>query len=136
MKVRPYESSDRERVLELHQAHGAHFLFPDPDDRLNAIYLLLEDDDGTLLGAIVGRLTVEASLMLNRQQGAPTDRWAWARHLYEAGSRAAYNLGLGEEHFWVPAELRSYARRLASVPGFLEEKRHSFTVDLKSRYVP
>lgn len=135
MRVRPYEPADRERVLELRAKHGDQFVFADPDDPLNRIYLLLEAEDGELLGAIAGRVTVEAFLMLNKARGCPKLRWEWARQLFEAGSRMAYNMGFGEQHFWVHQRLRSFARRLADIPGFIHEQRHSFTVNLKERYL-
>jgi len=133
--MRPYTPADRERVLELREAHGEEFLFPDPDDPLNLAYFLLEDDDGTLLGASVGRLTVESFILVNHSRGTPNDRWEWVRALCEEGARWAHNTGLGEQHFWVHPRLRSFARRVAGIPGVHSEHRHSFTVNLKERYL-
>jgi len=135
MRIRPYEPRDRERLLELQHKHGDEYVFPDPADPLNAYVNLLEADDGALLGAVVGRVTLEGFLLLNRTTGTPSQRWGWARSLYEAGFRTAYNLGVGELHFWVPSRLRSYVRRLAEVAGLRREDRPSFTVRLKERYL-
>lgn len=134
MQIRPYTPSDREKVLRLREAHGKEYVFPDPDDRLNIGYFLLEDDDGELLGASVARLTVEGFVLINKRRGTPQDRWSWVRAVIEAGTRWAYNTGLGEHHFWVHPKLRSFARRMAGIPGVHSEHRHSFTVDLKERY--
>jgi hypothetical protein len=46
VRIRAYTPSDREKVLRLREAHGKGYVFPDPDDRLNIGYFLLEDDDG------------------------------------------------------------------------------------------
>ena len=134
MRIRPYEPSDRERVLELRRAHGEEFVFPDPEDSLNPYWLILEDDDGVFLGAVAGRVTLEGFVLVNHQRGTAHERWGWVRSLVEVGNRWAYNMGLGELHFWVHPRLRSFARRMAGIPGCQPDHRHSFTVKLKERY--
>lgn len=136
MRVRPYDPAvDREKVLALRRAHGERFVFADPDDPLNSIYVLLEGDDGELLAAGVGRVTAEMILLVNHERGTPSERWDWTRMMTEETVREGYNRGLGEMHCWVRPELRSFARRVGTIPGVETEARHSFTMDLKKRYL-
>ena len=134
MRLRAYQPGDRDKVLELQRAHGDHFRHHDPDDPATVLPILLEDEDGALLGGIYARVTLEGFLLLNNERGSRLKRWRWAQTLFEALCRSAYNMGLTDGHFWIRPELDTFAKLVESGLGVEREKRYSYTINLSERY--
>lgn len=130
--LRPYAPKDREAILRLHEAHGAGYWFADPDDPINPITLVAEAGDGKLIGAVTGRLCMEAFLMLDPNAGSPAFRWELVQKLMEEGGRLAHQGGIREVHIATP--LKSFAKRLLKLPAMWPERRWRLIYSLFHRF--
>ena len=69
---------------------------------------------GRILGAALLRLTAEAYLLLDPNQGTPRQRWLSLLALHEATKQDAWRRGLEDVHAWLPPPIASkFGRRLA-----------------------
>lgn len=121
--VRP---SDEAPLRELHErcARGGA-AFADPNDGIHRVYIVAEDSAGRILGAGVGRSTLEVGLLLDREAGSPADRWDVVRTLLQNGALVAAGMGFRELHLF-PDDPR-YARRLLTLHGVNADTRiHQF----------
>lgn len=117
-------SADRPALDALRQNHNPDLWYADPDDEVNFITYVLEED-GKIVSSITARRTVEIFLMVDRTHGDPKQRWDIVRSLIEHASAHSGELGAREIHFGVPANMRGYARRLLSLGSiFLDSRFH------------
>ena len=73
-----------------------------------------EAPPGRILGAVLLRLTAEAYLLLDPNQGTPRQRWLSLLALHEATKQDAWHRGLEDVHAWLPPPIASkFGRRLA-----------------------
>lgn len=126
MHVRFVHPSDEEALRQLHERHGRNgAAFADPNDGIHRIYIVAEDGAGRILGAGVGRSTLEVALSLDREAGSPADRWDVVKTLLQNGALVAAGMGFRELHLF-PDHPR-YARRLLTLHGVNEDTRiHQF----------
>lgn len=127
MSIRPYSPRDRAELIRLRAAHGEHFWFADPDGHLQPETLVAEDQ-GHVVGALTGRHTLEAFLMLDPAWRTPRERWCLVRQLAAEGSRAAWRSGFQEIHLFT-SDTR-FARRLATLPAVFPDPRHHLYMNL------
>jgi len=67
-----------------------------------------------ILGAAFLRLTAEAYLLLDPNQGTPRQRWQSLLALHEATKQDAWQRGLEDVHAWLPPPIASkFGRHLA-----------------------
>jgi hypothetical protein len=73
-----------------------------------------ESPPNRILGAAFLRLTAEAYLLLDPNQGTPRQRWQSLLALHEATKQDAWQRGLEDVHAWLPPPIASkFGRRLA-----------------------
>ena len=68
---------------------------------------------GRILGAALLRLTAEAYLLLDPQQGSPRQRWQSLLTLHQAALHDAQQRGLEDVHAWLPPRIaKTFGRRI------------------------
>lgn len=137
VRLRPYAPDDRDAVCELHRKHGEELFFAHPDDPVNVITHVAEDDtSGEIVGCVTARATVEGFLMLDPKWGTPAERWEMSKGLIDSVARACHEGGLSEAHLGVRLDrFPGFARRLAREPNFyLDDKRAWLVMALWERY--
>ena len=139
MLVRPYRESDLDALRNIHASQNFPYAFPDLSNPLFLTKIILTDassaDQPTLsaldhandqapetesplaseniLGAAILRLTAEAYLLLDPQQGSPRQRWRALLALHAATQQDAQRRGLEDVHAWLPPGIaRTFGRRL------------------------
>lgn len=115
-RVRPYDEKDFAALVRMHERQGFSYPFPylGPKDAF-ANKMVVEDDDGNVVMAILARLTAEAFLLMDNE-GRPRQRWDRFRRLHQAMEVALWLQGLDDVHCWVPPSIaRSFGRRLESL---------------------
>jgi hypothetical protein len=101
MLVREYQESDLARVRAIHAAQGFDYALPHLNNPLFVTKTILEND-GSVVGAALLRLTAEAYLLLDPRAGTPRQRWQWLLTLHDATARDAWHRGLEDVHAWLP----------------------------------
>lgn len=136
LKVRPPSPADKEGLLALHLRHGEQFELPDLDSPSNIVACVVEDDEGKMVGAGILHVTTEGHFMLDHGYGTPADRWELARVILEEGFREAKRRGFAEVFVATPRILRGFARRLATLAGFIpDDHRAHFKVPMDRRFI-
>lgn len=130
--IRKYVPSDRPAVDELHRNHSESLWYADPDDEINFLTWVLEED-GKIVAAITARRTVEIFLMLDKTHGDPAKRWDIAKALFAYASERSDELGVREIHFGVPTTLRGYVRRLLKLGSIYLDNRFHLLMAAGSR---
>lgn len=127
MKLRPYRSSDRDRINAIQ--HENEDLTPlDPDDPLQRTALVIEDENGRVVAALFERLQIEGILVLDRTWGSDRSKWTALRTLFDGGIAAAFSKGFEEVRVAVPRALDGYAKHLGRLPGFETDERTNFLI--------
>lgn len=82
-------------------------------DRSFVIRNALVNGTGDPIAIVLGRLTAEAYLLIERDWRTPQDRWDAVQRLSSVSVAQAKALGAGEAHCFVPPYLEiSFGRRL------------------------
>lgn len=136
MRVRRYE--DRDRAACEKMAKDLNVAFCDPNDPATILNLVLEDDDGTVLANLFGRVTVEAVLAMNqdhakelrvhRKNGMP---WLWTVFAQEMRKRR-----LGEIYTPICPWMNRFADYLVKRLGFYRDNRLNLVYVLRSHNAP
>jgi len=117
--VRAYEEKDLQELRRIHAAQGFSYAFPNLNNPLFLTKLVLEPGrevagEKKIAAAALLRLTAEAYLLLDPQQGTPRQRWHWLLGLHEAAERDAAARGLEDVHAWLPPEIAAkFGKRLS-----------------------
>jgi len=113
MLVREYRESDLDTLRRIHVAQDFPYAFPDLRDPLFLTKMVVATGDEKILGAALLRLTAEAYLLLDPQQGSPRGRWQALRALHEATQHDAQQRGLEDVHAWLPPRIaKTFGRRI------------------------
>jgi len=115
VKIRNYEPGDLAALKEMHSRQGFGYAFPDIEQPLFLTKLVLgrEAVGKGIAGAALLRLTAEAYLLLDPEDGSPRERWQRLLVLHEATRREALARGLEDVHAWLPPEIgKKFGRRL------------------------
>lgn len=138
MTIRPYAPADRAAVLALHERHdrspsgkGEGFWFANPDDPLNEITLLAEED-GQLVAAVTGRACLEALLMIDPGWSGPRERFELIQRLIDEGGALAAARGYREVHIATP--ILRFAYRLSRLAHVYVERRWKLILDLYGKH--
>jgi hypothetical protein len=104
--VREYHEKDLAVLRAIHAAQGFGYALPDLDNPLFVTKLVLSeklhDGQEKIAGAALLRLTAEAYLLLDPQNGTPRERWQRLRLLHDATQGDAWSRGLEDVHAWLP----------------------------------
>ena len=123
MLVREYRESDLDALRRIHAAQQFPYAFPDLDNPLFLTKIVLTDAQAqtdessnpheTILGAALLRLTAEAYLLLDPQQGSPRQRWQALLALHDAAQLDAQQRGLEDVHAWLPPRVaKTFGRHI------------------------
>ncbi len=107
MEIREYAEGDLEALKAIHARQGFAYAFPDLRNPLFLTKLVLGREAGGkgIAGAALLRLTAEAFLLLDPEEGSPRERWQWLLGLHEATRRDALARGLEDVHAWLPPKI-------------------------------
>lgn len=87
-------------------------------------------DDGKLVSVVLGRLTTEAFLLLDRSWKSPQDRWDAVKNLATvSASEGKLMYGITDANIWLPPKAGCFVRRLKKM-GFVECPWKSMTVNI------
>src|SRR5437016_113527 len=127
MLVRHYRESDLDALRKIHAAQKFPYAFPDLGNPLFLTKIVLtgseanrdasasesEPSQENILGAALLRLTAEAYLLLDPQQGSPRQRWQSLLALHDATQQDAWRRGLEDVHAWLPPRIaKTFGRRI------------------------
>ena len=114
MLVREYQESDLAQLRPIHAAQGFDYTLPDLSNPLFVTKQVLTENNGTIAGAALLRLTAEAYLLLDPRAGTPRQRWQRLLALHDATERDAWQRGLEDVHAWLPPPIAGkFGKRLA-----------------------
>ena len=108
MKVRAYQEKDLKSLQEIHAAQDFPYPFPDLQNPLFLTKIVLTDggeENESIWGAALLRLTAEAYLLLDPSAGSPRQRWQALLALHGAAQRDAWQRGLADVHAWLPPRI-------------------------------
>jgi hypothetical protein len=119
--IREYQESDLLALLRMHARQGFDYPFPDLRSPLFVVKRVAEEQ-GVPQAAAFLRLTSEAYLLFDPQEGMPRERWKRVLELHEAVKADAQRVGLDDVHaFIAPGVPEGFYRRLQRL-GWIEEK--------------
>ncbi len=116
MMIRPITENDYAAAIVLHKQMGSDYLLQleRPDFVIkNGLF-----DDDRLVTAVLGRITTEAYLLLDRQWKRPEDRFEALNRVIAVSAQEAKLYGVQDTHVWVPPTKRCFTRRLKRM-GFV-----------------
>jgi hypothetical protein len=119
--VRDYQSSDFERVRELHEASGIDYEFPDLSSPLFLVTKVFEYEG--IVRACGGMyLQLEVYLFLDSTPWAPPqDKFDAIYALNEAGMKEAWLKGINQAVLWLPPGMERFGERLLDL-GFTKDR--------------
>lgn len=124
MQVREYRESDLAALKKIHTAQNFPYAFPDLANPLFVTKIVLTDGEPAgekVLGAALLRLTAEAFLLLDPQNGSPRQRWQSLLALHEAARQDAWQRGLEDVHAWLPPTIAKKFGRHIERLGWLRD---------------
>ena len=128
-EIRAYQTSDLDRIREMHAKQNFAYPFPDLDDPTFAIGQVAED--GKVQQAWFGKIHAELYLFLDPDYADPLTRWQTILRMHEGMRRAALGLGLDSVSCWIPPELpKAFKRRLQRL-GWSKDRWESFSFRLR-----
>jgi hypothetical protein len=111
--IREYSDADLHALQRIHQRQALDYVLPDVSHPLFTTRLVLEDQSGRAAMGLFVRLTGEAFLLLDPDQGTPREKWERLLALHQAAQHDARARGLEDVHAWLPPQLeKSFGRRL------------------------
>ena len=115
MQVRAYTGADLEALRAMHAAQGFGYGFPDLGDPLFLVRSVVEEEGRPRMAAFL-RLTAEAYLLADPDEGSPRQRWRWLLALHEAVRQEAAARGLADVQAFLPPRVaHAFGRRLGSL---------------------
>ena len=127
MRIRDYTPADEPALREMHAAQGFDYPFPDLSSQLFLTRLVLEDDAGHPLMAVLGRVTCEVYLLAQPRAGTPQERWQRFLAVHEAMRQALHAQGFEDATCWLPPRIeRAFGRRLRRL-GWVRDAWAAFT---------
>ncbi len=115
MQVRAYTGADLEALRAMHAAQRFGYGFPDLGDPLFLVRSVVEEEGRPRMAAFL-RLTAEAYLLADPDEGSPRQRWRWLLALHEAVRQEAAARGLADVQAFLPPRVaHAFGRRLGSL---------------------
>ncbi len=127
MEIRPILERDYEAARDLHARMSLGYdLDPSQSDFFvkNGLF-----DDGKLVSVVLGRLSSEAYLLLDRSWRLPQDRWDAVKRLSMVSAAEAKLYGVNDVNIWLPPKAGCFQRRLRRM-GFVPAPWECFTAKL------
>jgi hypothetical protein len=86
-------------------------------------------DEKRLVACVLGRLTTEAYLLLDREWADPKERLETIGRLALVSAETAKLYGVQDTHIWLPPRVKNFCRRLKRM-GFVEAPWKCMSVNL------
>ncbi len=124
MLVREYKPEDLREVVEMFQAQGFEYDFPDLGDPIFVSKLVAENGQGKPAMCFAARLTAESYLLLDPRAGTPQQRWDTFLTLHRLVEQDLARKGLDDLHAWLPPgkRMERFGRRLETL-GWVRDNR-------------
>lgn len=121
MRIRNYNAeTDLEALKQMHAAQGFEYLFPDLDHPRFFTKLVVEDEDGNPVMALVGKLTSEMMFFMFPEAGTSRERLERFLALHQASEQEMAEFGLDECFAEIPPGPRMEKfKRLLSLLGWV-----------------
>jgi hypothetical protein len=134
MELRKLIARDTAAVKRLHAAMGLDYELPLADhggDLRKTVFVRTGIfDDGRLVTAVLGRLTSEAYLLLDRTWSTPAERWEAAGRAMVCAAQQAVTDGIEDVHVWLPPAIeKRFGKRLAEF-AFVKAPWNCYTAKL------
>jgi hypothetical protein len=131
MRIREYAPEDEAALREMHARQGFEYPFPDLSNQLFLTRLVLEDDSGRAVMAVLGRVTCEVYLLAEPAAGTPRERWWRLMGLHEAARRDLCARGFDDATCWIPPRIaRAFGRRLTRL-GWVRDPWPAYSRSVK-----
>lgn len=126
MKVRQATEADHDKVMAI-QAENPDLMTVDPmANRINGPVFVAEDDNGTIVGVAIGRLTCE-SFMYLRPSLSPFQKAKAIKGLAKEGFGAMGDAGICEVHVFTTDS--GFAKLCEKLPGAHADSRFHLWVN-------
>jgi len=127
MRIRQYRPEDEPALREMHARQGFAYEWPDINDPIFLTKLVLEDDQGRPVMAVLARLTCELYLLADPQGGTPRERYVAFLALHGMAEHELGKRGLEDGTCWVPPKIeKAFGRRLARL-GWVRDPWPSYS---------
>lgn len=127
MRIRRYRSEDEPSLRKMHAQQGFAYELPDINDPIFLTKLVLEDDEGRPVMAVLARLSCELYLLAEPGAGTPRERLAAFLALHGSAERELGRRGLEDGTCWVPPQIeKAFGRRLARL-GWVRDPWPSYS---------
>jgi len=122
MRIRPYNpETDRQALKAMHAAQGFEYVFPNLEHPEFFTRLVVEDDEGRAVMAIMGRLTAEMYLLMDPAVGTPASRLEGFLRLHQASESDMAVHGIQDCYAQIPPGPRmSKFKRLLAKLGWVQ----------------
>ncbi|MCI0725054.1 MAG: hypothetical protein L0338_39730 [Acidobacteria bacterium] len=118
MRIRAYQESDKNELMRLYQAQGLDYLYPNFEHPEFFTRLVLEDEKGEVVMAIMGRLTAEMFLLMDPRANGPGVRLKHFLTLHRASEHDMALKGIGDCYAQIPPGMEKF-KRLLSLLGWV-----------------
>lgn len=129
--IRPYKVTDFDAIKEMHSRSGLPAsCMPQPTNPNFIVRLVAENGSGiSHFGGV--KLTGEAFVLVDHEQGTEQQRWETLSELIAHGLHGAAKYGLDDVSAWLPKEIeKSFGPRLQSI-GWLKSPWQSYSALLR-----
>lgn len=127
IQIREAVESDYPQLVDLHAKMGLGYTF-DPA-RNDFLVRSAAFEDERLVACVLGRVTTEAYLLLDRDWQDPRERLAMTGRLIGVASETVKLFGIRDTHVWIPPKVNCFSRRLKRM-GFVEAPWQCLTANL------
>lgn len=127
IRIREAKESDYSKLVDLHAKMGLGYKF-DPA-RKDFLVRSAAFDNDRLIACVLGRLTTEAYLLLDREWETPKERFGMIERLAGVSAETVKLFGVTDTHVWIPPKVNCFSRRLKRM-GFVEAPWQCLTANL------
>lgn len=119
MEIRPLTYNDFKQVNQLHEAMGAKYELD-----LGGTDFIIQngafDDDNSPVAVVLGRMTTEAYLLIDKMWRTPQERMDMLQNLAMLSASEAKSVyGIKDTHVWIPPDANKFIKRLRRM-GFAD----------------
>lgn len=132
--IRDLKDADKQSLINIHEASGFDYKFPDLSDPLFIIQKV-SDQDGVHQGIAV-KIEATVYLWVDSRWRTPHERWIALQDLVEEAKKEAWKRGLDTLTCVIPPELeKRFAKRLRKIGMTRDREWPKWSFDL-NEYVP
>lgn len=126
MRIRTYTEADMPALQRMHAKHAEYYNFPNLENPLFVSKIVVENGAHRTVMAALLRLTCEAYVLVDSEDGTPNQRWERLKALHEVTRQQAERAGLEDVHAFLPPDIsEGFCRRLGKM-GWTEDSSRCF----------